>query len=730
MFYRIRRPSNLRHLLHWPHRHASYATKTSTLPNPVLESKVYSKVKCELPYTKFGAKTFPNPLFTFDKGKLMSLSEEEFRHLLSIPYRSISETDQFCFNVIQIVHESLIQNPAKAKMFLRNIKDEEMREVILNCLKQYYKTNLVRDSILQFTLFPEEPATRRSIFTNIEDILFESSTPQAERLVLLLSYLRKLALCSSPNGISLLLQDKTAKAILQHIPESKRADLYSYFLHINMKFSDMKMFDEFKQSLLHGSNLSSLIAKTGIIDAKWHHLNDYVFDDEHKQKLVNFFTFNDLHLFTNQAIESHDLLDANLYLDLLVAKLETLSLKSNPTGHGRRVQTLLHVLLQHSMTFKGPQECLKFLRYMPQMGLEIRPATLLRVLIQLRKDECFDEALYLINNLHNCELSGHQHAMLVNEIVNVIAKKFAAHPEVIVGYFAAMFGSEVLHLLQRLGLLQLIYKEDFKNLDFSSIKKADIHQDLTSCNLQHSHLQVLYEVVLKNIGVASLAPRLVTDLYHRYKSEVVGQPEPKTFEPLQVDDSVVALFLECLLKILPGGLDMNLLRDKRRYEAAKLINQDFFDSIALPARRKKVYLYDLLISSALLQHNDYAFAAALIKHSREHKMPPTFNQIYPFIVYHYVRGEVDRAEAWYNMMAKEGVKAKSTAGDRLFSIAEECGWTIKGSLYKRTIHHRNQKIRKELANMKGDHLKNMGINGEEQRSTDLLEELSAIIGAK
>lgn len=686
-------------------------------------------MKVEVPYTKFGAETFPNPLFTFDKSKLMGLSEEELRHLLSIPYKSISETDQFCFNVIQIVHESLIQNPVKAKMFLRNIRDEEIRGVILNCLKQYYKTNLVRDSILHFTVFPEEAATRRSIFTNIEDILFESSTPQAERLVLLLSYLRKLALCSSPNGTSLLLQDKTAKALLQNIPETKRAELSSYFLHINMKFSDMRMFDEFKQSLLHGSNLSCLIAKTGIIDAKWHHLNDYVFDDEHKQKMVNFFTFNDLHLFTTQAIEAHDLLDANLYLDLLVAKLETLSLKSNSNGHGRRVQTLLHVLLQHSMTFKGPQECLKFLRYMPQMGLEIRPATLLRVLIQLRKDECFDEALYLINNLHNCELSEHQHSMLVNEIVNVIAKKFAAHPEVIVGYFAAMFGNEVLHLLQRLGLLQLIYKEDFKSLDFSGIKKADIHQDLTSCDLQHSHLQVLYEVVLKYIGVGSLAPRLVTDLYHRYKSEVV-LPKNSVIELLQVDDSVVALFLECLLKVLPGGLDMNLLRDKRRYEAAKLINQDFFDSVSLPAQRKKVFLYDLLISSALLQHNDYAFAAALIKHSREHKMPSTFNQIYPFIVYHYVRGEVNRAEAWYNMMVKEGVKAKSTAGDRLFSIAEECGWRIKGSLYKRTIHHRNQKARKALANMKSDHLKRMGMNGEEQRSTDLLEELSAIIGAK
>lgn len=668
----------------------------------------------------------------------MNLKEEDYKRLLSIPYKTISETDQFCLNVIQIIHENLIQNPKLCKMLLRHISDEEMRKIVVECLKHYYESNKLRESILLFMVAPEEAETRRAIFHNIESILFEPETPHAEKLAVLLSYLRKLALCSAPNKIALLLHEKTAKTILESFTAPQKAELYSYFVHINMKFFDMGLFETLKLSLLRGSNMDKLIAKTGVINPKWHHTNDIHFSDEHKEKMVNFFTFNDLEMFTSHAIEMLDIVDANLYLDLLVTKLETLPSHTKPGDYKRKVQILLHTLLHHSMVFKGPQECLKFLRYMPQAGLQIRPATMLRVLSQLRKEHRYDEALYLINNLHSSELLPNQREVLINEIMAVITQKFALHPKVVVGYYASLFksaGEGHLKLLRDLGVLPMLYGDDVLS-DFSNIKRADIHEDLTACDLKHSHLHSMYSTLAKNSKSEMQKPQAVRNLYNKYSAECLRATDTNSpLHALRLDDSIVTLLVECLLKITPGTIDMSLVKDNGRYEAAKEISQDFFNTVKLDRSKKKVFLYELLISSALLHHNDFSFAASMLRHSREMEMPTTFNQIYPFVVYHYIRGETAQAEVWYNLMVKEGVKAKSVAGDRLLSIAKELGWNVKGTLYRRSANMRNQRAREELANLTDDHLSAFGVGTTQEqqsqpRALNLLEDLSAILGAK
>ncbi|KAL6022090.1 hypothetical protein ACNR90_002758 [Candidozyma auris] len=76
--------------------------------------------------------------------------------------------------------------------------------------------------------------------------------------------------------------------------------------------------------------------------------------------MVHFFTFNDLRLFTSQAIESKDLLAANMYLDLLVKKLEILPKSLSTADHKKRVSNMLQTLLQYSMFAAHPKILLAY----------------------------------------------------------------------------------------------------------------------------------------------------------------------------------------------------------------------------------------------------------------------------------------------------------------------------------------------------------------------------------
>lgn len=676
--------------------------------------------------------TYPSPIYSFSKSDLLSLEQKDLDHLLAIPYQSPSETDKFCFNVIEIVHENLLHDPALAAKYLLAIQDEGTRATVMSCLEHYYKSNQLRRSLILFIDSPTSPETRQEVLQTLEKILCSFDALNEDACRMALSYLKKLALTGKHNPHIMFAPQKAVNVLMKGLPASQWAELYACLLHVNMKFQNAGDFESLKKSLLRGSNLDKLVVRKGILDAKWQDTNKVDFDSTYRKKMVSFLTFNDLALFAEHAIREKDVVDANLYLDLLVTKFESFGSEN----HLKRLQIILNTMLNHSMVFKGPQECLKFLKYMVESNLEIRPSTLLRILVKLREDACWDEALFLINYLHTEKLDRPQRKILSREIMKVITQKFVRHPQVAVGYFAAMFDNDnPLRLLKDLHILDVVYGPSVGTL-FDSIRRADIHEDLKGAQLTHDILKDMYQVVLCNLPEKESNIDLIKDLFGQYMKQIERAKEENSeqslFHPKNLHDDILCMFLDQLVRVDPFATDnMELVADAARYAAAKEIYTKFFAVADLQKHQRKVYLLDLMLMSSLLYHRDISFGAQLLKHAREVGMPLSFNQLYPFIMYHYSKGEHEQARKWYDLLIANGVKAKSVSADRLVEIAKELEWPVKGTQYRSTARQKNRRAREEMAKLTTDPLAifseaSAGDYGENV-DLNLLEELGSIL---
>lgn len=724
-----------------PRLSRSLAVAESAAKNPTLRPNLFAAKSLPTLITHIPLSTYPNPLFNLPKTELVGLSDEELGHLLRIPYKSASETDKFCLNVIEIANENILLNPAVAARFLHAIHDLEMEEIVVGCLMHYYKKDRLRRSVLRFITDPGSRETHHEILDNLSHILAENPDLAAQ---IVLQYLRKLALTGSVNPNIILLPPQHLRLLMAQISATEKAELYACLFHTNIKFREYETFEQLKKSLLGGSHIEKTVARTGILDAKWHDTNRFSFEPLHREKMGLFFTFNDLVFFAQHAINEKDVVAANLYLELLVAKFETTTDISN---HTKQLQKVLSVILSHSMRFVGPQECLKFLRYMVESAIQVRPATLLQILCKLRAEGCHEEALLLINFLHTTKLQPAQRRVLVNEIMLVISARFSLHPQVAAGYFASLFSSSddaALQILKDLGILDLIYGPDAVRHLFECVERADIHNDLKGAVLTHDVVREMYCILLRNLpGQQKSNSVLIKHLFSRYMAQVVKARElgntSSIFHPSMIDDSIICVFMDHLLRKDPSATaDMDLNADKHNYACATSIWTEFFGQVTLDRKNRKPYLVDLMVTSALLKHRDLKFAAHIMKHSREAGLPLSFNQLFPFIMHHYSRGEYDHAHRWYTLLVRNGVKAKSVAADRLFEIAKELQWEVKGSVYKNSGHAKNKQARKEMARLDNNPLRflnkatakeNVDDTTGGARDVNLLEELGSLLNA-
>ncbi|KAF7579628.1 hypothetical protein FOB63_004698 [Clavispora lusitaniae] len=705
--------------------------------NPTLRSNLFSSKSLPAQITSIPLNTYPNPLFGLEKNDILRLSGSELQHLLKIPYKSTCETDKFCYNVIEIIHENILENPSLAARFIHTIKDPEMKDIIMTCLTHYYESDRLRRSILLFMQNPGGSETKREILCNIDHILSRYSESPSQAANMVLNYLRKLAQTGSVNPNVILLSGEHASQLMANINSSDQATLFACLFHTNIKFKDNQKFEQFKRKLLAGSLIEKTVARTGILDAKWHDTNRFSFSAEHKRKMVYYFTFNDLVFFTQHAIKEKDVVNANLYLDLLVTKFENTKDVSNQP---KQLQLVLTILLNHSMRFIGPQECLKFLRYMVESKIQVRPATLLRLLMRFREDKCYEEALLLINFLHTTSLDQAQRKLLVKEIMLVISAKFSHHPRIAIGYFASLFSGEndkALKCLQDLGLLELVYGQDVFDTSFSVIERADLHEDLKGSELTHDTLKDIYSIVLRNLTPEKKSGPLVQHLFTQYLKQVKKAQEnddkKSLFHPNAIDDSIISLFMDHLLRQNPYSTsDMDLNSDKLNYTCATSMWRDFFGQVDLSRNQRKPYLVDLMISACLLKHRDLSFAGYVMKQSRQIGLPLSFNQLFPFIMFHYSNGDYNKAHQWYLLLLQNGVKSKSIAAKKLFEIARELKWDVKGTYYRSSSYARNKRAKKELAKLatnQSNYSKTKNVAHKPAHDPNLFDELGALLNA-
>lgn len=678
--------------------------------------------------------TYPNPLFNMNKDEIIELNSEDYLHLLTIPYKSISETDKFCFHIIEIVNDLIILDSKKAMKLLTNITDEEISSIILNTLRKYFLGDRVKGSLLEFMASPVSKTFREGFFNNVSHILDMKDKTQDEKAVIFLSFLNKLALVGSINTNPLILNQNLYDKIIALIPESRYAEFYSYLVNLNIQTYKTLQLDHLKYKLIMGSNMEKFVARTGWMDPKWHDVERPSFDETHQQKMIQFFTIKDLKTFALFAVKKEDIVDATLYLNLLVSKFES-KCKERMNSDAKDgsmeailmqdIQSVLNVILSYIMVFKGSKSCIKVLKYIVKNHLEVKFENLLTIMNNLRAQGYYQEALLLMNNIQLEGLSRIQILALVEEILQLIKEKYPKSPKIIIGYVASIFNgtsSDIeknpgLELLDDLRLLGIAYSGgEIGKLtqSLSIIQKANVDKSLTGFNLTPKALTEIYATILSSLPKSQITPELMFKLYEAYIAKIKDSKDLASiknsnennqqhiFHDSNLNDHVITLFIKHLLKINPNLPDMDLVATKSNFETAKLILDDFLGNTDIKRKNRSVYLFDLLIYSSLLVHQDYAFASKMIRTSRSYGLPFSFNQIYPFIMFHYYRSEYKQAEMWYRELIRHGVRAKASPAKTLFKVARELNWDVNGFVYRKFGIYKNHKMREEMAKLQSD----------------------------
>ncbi|OBA17991.1 hypothetical protein METBIDRAFT_80097 [Metschnikowia bicuspidata var. bicuspidata NRRL YB-4993] len=669
--------------------------------NPVFTNSVFSRHKLPENVLELPPTTYPNPLFRLNKSQLLELKLKEIKHLVKIPPRSMSETDQFYKNIIDIFHEYLIKDTKLAVFYLDLITEPLVREAVFEYLRKFYEKELLRLSILAFIEDPLSPACRRAVKFNIYKILDDSREDPQAAANIALNYISKLALTGRVNQWTIFLAEEYLLLLYKNLPKEQWTQLFAALVQTNIKLNNIQHYNVIKDLLLAGSGLDKFVARTGMLCAKWHHTEEPYLSDTQKQKMTLYFLLNELARFTQDMIRQKDVTTLNMYLELLVTKFEAL----NDPNH---LQLVLSIMLSHSMAFKGPQECLQFLRYIVDANLQVVPKTLLRVLTALRLDQFYDEALLLVNYLHKEKLCPTERSNLVSEIIKIITGKFSRHPKIALGYFSSLFNdanNNALRTLKDLLLLDLVYGPGLVNSLFAVVEQAEIHEGLKNSKMTHAILRELYVVTLRSLPLEQrTSPVLISKLYEEYKKKIDEAKETddelSPFSQDQLDEKILTLFLDLLVRKDAEARDnFDLVYDPFKFATAKLIFNNFFE--AQPARNtiKSTYIFDLMISSGLLKHHDLRFSLSAFKKARDLGLPITFNQVNPLIIHHYLKGEMDKAQQWFMLLIQSGAKAKSVAADRLFDIAKEQKWTYTGTRYRNAVRVKLRAARREFAKL-------------------------------
>ncbi|CUM47814.1 unnamed protein product [Debaryomyces fabryi] len=683
-------------------------------------------------YVDLPMDTYPNPLFNMSKDEILELNSQSYLHLLNIPYRSISETDKFCLSIIEIANEFIILDTKKVTKLLINIKDTDMASIITSTLRKYFINDRVKSSILEFMDSPISDNFREGFFNNISHILELQDKGDDQKSEILLSYLNKLALVGSVNKRPLILNKNFYDKIISVVPESRYAEFYSYLLNLNIQTYATQQLDSLKYKLIMGSNLEKFVVRTGWMNSKWHDVQRPDFDSIHQEKMIQFFSIKDLKMFALFAIKKEDIVDATLYLNLIVSKFEgkckqRMESDFTPgliqTTLQADIQSVLNVILSYIMAFKGSQSCIKVLKYMVKNHLDVKFENLLTIMNNLRDQGYFQEALLLMNNIDLKSLNNTQLLNLIEEILKLIKEKYPTSPKILIGYVSSMFSGKTenlednmgLSLLDDLNLLSVVYSggEIGKlSQSLSIVQKANVDDSLTGFEFTANGLTHVYEIILNSLPSSQITPNYILKLYEAYilmimiskdsTMNIEGGNQLYVFYENNLNDHVITIFMKYLLKLNPTSADMDLVTSEANFEAAKYIIDDFLSKVDLKRSNRSVYLFDLLIYSSLLVHQDYKFASKMIRASRSYGLPFSFNQIYPFIMFHYYRNEYKQAELWYRELVKHGVRSKATPTKNLFKIARELNWDVSGFVYRKFGIHKNYRKREELAKLQRD----------------------------
>ncbi|KAJ9102121.1 hypothetical protein QFC19_004857 [Naganishia cerealis] len=688
----------------------THETALIPIQHPRLRPFLFSKKDDEIIWKKISLDTYPSPLFGMSSDDIRRLKMDEYLHLIKIPYKWVGETEQFCTSMAEIIDGMILDDTETASIYYFAIDNSELKESVNEQLRMLAASDTIKESLVEMMIDHTANTFRSKFFQTVAFILKLNKEKQATTLLSYLDNLRKLNVC---NEKPLILNSLLFERILRIMPREKFAELYAYLVILNIQTYVISHMEKLKHELLAGLNLEKLVAKTGLLNPKWHDIRKPTIAPSHITRMRIFFSVRDLARFATHSIEKRDIVNANMYVSLLVTKFEEKCKLVGKENYVPRVKDsdintdillLLKVLLNHVMVFKGSQECLRMMQYMVHNNVTISFDILMIIMKNLRNQGYFQEALLLMNNIRPETLTRSDCLALTDQILCLIQAKYPTTPKIMFGYVAAVF-KDGIKVLNKLKLLGLVYQDgsavELQNPELR-VQRANIDERLGGFNITPKALTQAYEMCLSSLHRSVLTSQLLKELYDTYIETLVKAEHP-IFKPSRQNDHVVTLIIKYLLKENPENNDMCMVKSEAAYSTAKDIIGDYFSRIAPTSRRNRSpYLFDLLITTALSVHRDYEFATKMVRESRSLNLPFTFNQIYPFIMYHYEHKEYKKAELWYQQLVKHGVKSDAEPSKNLFKVARELGWEVNGFVYRKLGIHRNYKKKEELKKLLKD----------------------------
>lgn len=651
----------------------------------------------------------PNPLLNMSIEQLQGLTHEEFDYLNSIPYGTVHEINEISLKIASIIKNNLLSDPKKASQMYLIITNKLLKEKIQKSVYNHFKKREVEVSVWMLISKPRSQKTRQIIRSNIESILESDINDKSNTI---LHYLSKLASTDIINAIPILLNHHLFDKLINSVSEKHHGLLYLYMFQINIQSQYKFLMDKWKRKLLTSSSLiNQYIVQTGYSPPiKYENLPKFEITNLQKSKMIQFLNISDFENFINKGIESNQPLKSIYYLNCMLEKFEKKCMISNNRIIGdsnikQDVETLLKCLINIIMKFKGGYYCIDILKYMANEGLKPGFEVYHLLLKNLRELGNFNEFVVVLNHMKLDNLSEKQKEIFSNEILSLMEARFPNSPKVIIGYVGAIYGKQGLGILNKLKILSIPYGSgginEIPSVDIVQI--ATVDDRLKGLTLNYKSLAHIYQVLLSSIPDVSKSPNIILKLYQEYQSYITASQSSSSSSSTtsssstkhREQDSVITVFLNHLLRtnepLTPEHLPIT--SSFENYEIAKYITNTYYTSITPKLNTISSTNIELLIQTALLKHQDYQFAIKILQISRRFKRPFTFNQIYPFIKYHYDNKNYQDAKLWYDELINSGAISTGYMISDLLRIARKLNWNNIELKFKMNLGM-NQKLNK------------------------------------
>ncbi|CAN3352794.1 hypothetical protein DICA3_A01486 [Diutina catenulata] len=621
---------------------------------------------------------------------LASLSPSELQKLVKTHVFAAETTEKhrFLAQIVDTMATSVTEHPATAARLLRALGPH--KNALVDPLRARLSRDPVRNSIFEWALDPQSARARRLLFANVYHICrFPAHHPKKAQF--LTAFLEKLASTGVTNRLPVELPTKLYRKVMNTAGPARFRQLFATFVALNLQTKDPSQLSWLKKTLDRGSALDSFVGRTGWMHARWHDTPKASFPREHLEKMRFFYSYDDL---LYHCVRSRHPAGQNMYLRLLVEKYEhqaRVHPAKVPAEAPQHVFTAALATVTESQAARdgnhahasASEAVVSVLAYMKAKGIPVTFPAWLTVLRRLRSSGQFADALTVVNSISVAELAPAQARALVGEILLLIGQKYPKQPAVLMGYVVAFYPS-ARSVFADLGLVGMVYDSPG-----ATIPAATVDATLVSAEaVPEAVVANVLETLFRSMSRAEKPPTLALDVWERAKTVV----------PMASDRVVVALVDDLVRRFPPGGASFVLSRDPTRFSAAKTIALDYFEHFG--TARGTTALYDVLVSVGFL-HNDYAFAAAALKNAQACHVPSTFNQLWPFINYHYRRGDHAVARLWYDQLAASGAKAVAGPAKELWKIAHELGWP-EGKSYRRAVQKSAKTQRNKAHNMAMD----------------------------